>query len=432
MGDYASRTPKSRALYERARRVLPGGVSYGIRYFEPYPFYTAKARGSKLYDVDGNEYVDFWLGHTTLILGHSPPAVVQAVEKQLRNGTQYGTSHELEVLLAEQVAKMVPGAEMTRFTNSGTEANMYATRLARAYTRRDKIAKFEGGWHGGYDALHIAVKHPFDLPESAGLTAGATRDTIVLPFNNLDEVEKKLKNESVASIMIEPVQGSGGGVPAEKEFLKGLRELCDKKGVLLVFDEVITGFRLAPGGAGQYFGVRPDITVFGKILGGGFPVGALSGRTEIMEHLNSLAYKRPDCSFHGGTFAGNPITMTAGLATLKQLEDGRIINDLNKKGTRIRQKLSSIFGKERIDCRVVGAGSLFNTHFTKNEVKSALDASKADRKMLLAYDLALIANGAFLLPTHNGVISSAHSQEDVEKLFEETEKFAKQARFRLT
>lgn len=419
-------------MYERAKRVLPGGVSYGIRYFEPYPFFTAKARGSKLYDVDGNEYVDFWLGHTTLILGHSPSVVVQAVEEQLDNGTQYGTSHGLEVLLAEQIARMVPSAEMTRFTNSGTEANMYATRLARAYTKRDKAAKFEGGWHGGYDALHKAVKYPFGLPESAGLTAGATRDTIALPFNDLDGVEKKLKNEPVASIIIEPVQGSGGGIPAEKEFLKGLRELCDKEDILLVFDEVITGFRLAPGGAQQYFGVRPDITVFGKILGGGFPVGAFSGRTEIMEHLNTLAYKRPYYSFHGGTFSGNPITMTAGFATLKQLEDGRIINDLNKKGTRIRQKLSNIFGKEGIDCQVIGAGSIFNTHFTKKKVKNASVASKANRKMLLAYDLALIANGAFLLPTHNGVISCAHSEEDVEKLFEETERFARKANSRLT
>ena len=426
MGGYASKTPKSRALYERAKRVLPGGVSYGIRYFEPYLFYTARARGSRLYDVDGNEYVDFWLGHTALILGHSPPVVVQAVEKQLRNGTHYGTSHELEVLLAEQVAKMVPTAEMTRFTNSGTEANMYATRLARAYTRRDKVAKFEGGWHGGYDALHVAVKYPFDLPESGGVTAGATKDTIVLPFNDLDAVEKRLKNESVASVIIEPVQGAGGGVPAEKEFLKGLREVCSEKGILLVFDEVITGFRLAPGGAQQYFGVRPDITVFGKILGGGFPVGAFSGRTEIMEHLNSLAYKRPEYSFHGGTFTGNPITMTAGLATLKQLEDGHIINKLNKIGAKIRQNLGDIFGKKGVDVQTVGACSIFNTHFTKHAVNSASDAYKADRKMLLAYNLALIANGVFLLPTHNGVISSAHSEKDVDKLFEETEKFAKQ------
>jgi glutamate-1-semialdehyde 2,1-aminomutase len=183
---------------------------------------------------------------------------------------------------------------------------------------------------------------------------------------------------------------------------------------------------LAPGGAQQYFGVRPDIGVFGKILGGGFPVGAFSGRAEIMERLDSLAYKRPDCSFHGGTFAGNPITMTAGLATLKQLENGRIIDDLNRKGTKIRQQLSSIFGEKRIDCQVIGAGSIFNTHFTKREVKNASDAGKANRKMLLAYDLAMIANGVFLLPTHNGVISSAHSEEDIDELFRETEKFAGQ------
>jgi len=428
MGDYASKTRKSRRLYERAKEVLPAGVSYGIRYFEPYPFYTSRASGSRLYDVDGNEYIDFWLGHTALILGHSPSVVVEAVEKQLRNGTQYGTSHELEILLAEQVAKMVPGAEMTRFTNSGTEANMYATRLARAYTHREKVAKFEGGWHGGYDALHVAVKYPFDLPESAGLTFGAVQDTIVLPFNDLDAVEKKLKKESVALIIIEPVQGSGGGVPAEKEFLKGLRELCDENGIVLVFDEVITGFRLAPGGAQQYFDVEPDLTVFGKILGGGFPVGAFSGRKEMMEHLNSLAYGRPKYSFHGGTFAGNPITMTAGLATLKQLENGHIISKLNKTGSKIRRHLTNIFDRNGLDVQVVGAGSIFNTHFTKRPVKNASDAYKADRKMLLAYNLALIANGAFLLPTHNGVISFAHSQQDIEKLFEETENFAKQAK----
>ena len=171
MSSYVSKTPNSRILYERAKKVLPAGVSYAIRYFEPYPFYTARAKGSRLYDVDGNEYVDFWLGHTALILGHGYPAVTNAVRKQLQKGTHYGTCHELEIKLAEQVAKLVPNAQMTRFTNSGTEANMYATRLARAYAGKNKIAKFEGGWHGGYDALQVSVKYPFDLPESAGLTA---------------------------------------------------------------------------------------------------------------------------------------------------------------------------------------------------------------------------------------------------------------------
>jgi glutamate-1-semialdehyde 2,1-aminomutase len=423
--EYVSKTPKSKALYERAKRVLPAGVSYGIRYFEPYPFYTTKARGSKLYDVDGNEYVDFWLGHTTLILGHSPPVIVKAVKEQLENGTHYGTSHELEIQLAEKVADIVPNAEMTRFTNSGTEANMYTTRLARAYTGRSKIAKFEGGWHGGYDALHIGVKYPFNVPESAGLTTGALQDTVLLPFNNLEGVKERLKNEKVASIVIEPILGAGGGVVAEKEFLKGLREFCNEKDILLIFDEVITGFRLAPGGAQQYYGVTADIIVFGKILGGGFPIGAFCGNREIMKRLDMRIYERPQYAFHGGTFTANPITMKAGLATLRLLEDGGLINGLNKTGKKIREQLREIFEANGIDVQVVGDSSLFNVHFTKENIKDANTVFKADRKRLFDYNLNLIANGVFILPTHNGALSTAHSEEDIEKLFSETEKYAK-------
>lgn len=423
---YISKTRKSKELYERAKSVLPAGVSYAIRHFEPYPFYTARAKGSKLFDVDGNEYVDFWLGHTALILGHSPPIVVEAVKKQLENGTHYGTSHELEIKLAEQIVKIVASAEMVRFTNSGTEANMYATRLTRAYTGRTKIAKFEGGWHGGYDALHTSVKYPFNIPESAGLTTGALQDTIVLPFNDLERVRETLKNKEVASITIEPVLGAGGGIPAEKEFLKGLRELCDDKGILLIFDEVITGFRLAPGGGQQYYGTTPDITVFGKILGGGFPIGALCGRREIMERIDTLVYERPHYSFHGGTFAANPISMTAGLATLKVLEDGQLINELNNVGGKIREKLKEIFEANEVEVQVTGAGSLFNTHFTKGEVKDVRAASKADRKKQVDYHLNLIANGVFVLPTHAGALSTAHSETDIKKLLLETEKYARQ------
>ncbi|MEM3577422.1 MAG: aspartate aminotransferase family protein [Candidatus Bathyarchaeia archaeon] len=424
--NYISRTAKSRALYERAKRVLPAGVSYGIRFFEPYPFYTAKAKGSKLYDADGNEYIDFWLGHTALILGHSPKPVVEAVKRQLENGTHYGTCHELEIALAEQVMKMVPNVDMVRFTNSGTEANMYAVRLARAYAKRQKIAKFEGGWHGGYDALHVGVKYPFDMPESAGLTSGATRDTVLLPFNDIDGVRKKLQNEKdVAAIIIEPVLGAGGGIPAEKEFLKELREICDEKDILLIFDEVITGFRLAPGGAQQFFNVKSDITVLGKILGGGFPVGAFCGRREIMEKLDTTIYERPNYAFHGGTFTANPITMTAGLATLKILEDGKLINELNTLGDKIRKELKEIFEKSGVSVQITGASSIFNVHFTKEEVKDARATFRADRKKLLDYNLELIANGIFFLPTHNGTLSTAHTKNDIEKLFTETEKYAK-------
>lgn len=426
--EYLSKTPKSKILYERAKKVLPAGVSYGIRYFEPYPFYTAKAKGSKLYDVDGNEYIDFWLGHTALILGHSPKAVVDAVKKQVENGTHYGTAHELEISLAELVISMVPNVEMVRFTNSGTEANMYATRLARAYTGRNKIAKFEGGWHGGYDALHIGVKQPFNIPESAGLTAGALEDTVLLPFNDLEGVKNRLKNEKVASIVIEPVLGAGGGVVAEKEFLKGLREFCDEKDILLIFDEVITGFRLAPGGAQQFYGVNADIVVFGKILGGGFPIGAFCACKKIMERLNSQIYERPHYAFHGGTFTANPISMTAGLVTLKLLKDGKLIDALNVSGAKIRGQLKEIFDEYNVDAQITGDGSLFNVHFTKEKVKDANAVYRADRKRLIDYNLNLIADGIFFLPTHTGALSTAHSETDIEKLFSETKKYAKKCR----
>jgi len=425
MDDYISKTPTSRTLYNRAKIVLPAGVTYGIRYFEPYPFFVAKARGSKLWDVDGNEYIDFWLGHTALILGHSPREVVKAVQKQLENGTLYGVSHELEVTLAEQVAKMVPSAEMVRFTNSGTEANMYATRLARAFTGRNTIAKFEGGWHGGYDALHIGVKQPFDLPESAGLTRGALQDTILLPFNDLEGVEKRLRNEHPASIVVEPMLGAGGGIPAEKEFLRGLREFCDKSDILLIFDEVITGFRLAPGGGQEYYGVKPDITVLGKILGGGFPIGAFCGSRKIMKRLDITTYKRPHYSFHGGTFSGNPITMTAGLATLKILEDGKVTTRLNRLGDKIRTTIQQVFDKHGIDVQMVGAGSIFNTHFAKEPIRDAFAAFRADKKKLFDYNMALMTNGVFFLPTHAQALSTAHSKADIEKLFNETEAFAR-------
>jgi glutamate-1-semialdehyde 2,1-aminomutase len=424
--EYTSRTSKSRSLYERAKRVLPAGVSYGIRYFEPYPFYTARAQGSKLYDVDGNEYVDFWLGHTALILGHSPPEVVEAVKKQLENGTQYGTSHELEVNLAEQVARMVPRAQMIRFTNSGTEANMYAVRLARAYTGKSRIAKFEGGWHGGYDALHKGVKYPFTLPESAGLTVGATRETLLLPFNDSVGVEEKLRHESeVAAMIVEPVLGGGGGIPAEETFLKALRKICNEKKILLVFDEVITGFRLAPGGAQQYYNVEPDLTVFGKILGGGFPVGAFCGPREIMERLDASVYERPHFSFHGGTFSANPITMTAGLTTLKILEDGRLINKLNMLGEKVRERIRRSFEENGVAAQVTGTSSLFNVHFTKEKVKDASDVFRADRKKQIEYDLDLIRNGIFVLPTHTAALSTAHSETDIEKLLSVTEAYAR-------
>jgi len=421
---YLSMTAGSKKLYERAEKVLPAGVSYFIRFIEPYPFYTARAKGSKLYDVDGNTYIDFWMGHYALILGHSPPEVIREVRRQLDKGAHYGTAHELEIALAEQVVKMVSSVQMVRFTNSGTEASMYATRLVRTVTKRDCIGKFEGGWHGGYDPLHVAVKHPFDVPESNGLTKGALQDTIVLPFNRIEPVRKILKKEKLAAVFIEPLLGSGGCIPAEIDFLKELRELCTESGTLLVFDEIITGFRLAPGGAQQFFGVRPDVTIFGKILGGGFPIGAIAASREIMEHMNPLMYKRPKFSFHGGTFCANPITMTAGLTTLKRLQDGKLINQLNKEGDYMRKQLRDVFERKDIDFQITGAGSLWHTHFTKERIVDSKAAARADREKLTRYHMHLVENGVFFLPRKAGALSIAHSRNDLQKLISETERFA--------
>jgi len=423
---YISKTSKSRKLHDRAKKLLPAGVSYFVRHFEPYPFYTREAKGSKIVDIDGNEYVDFWMGHYTLILGHSPPEVVKAVRNQIEKGFHYGSSHELEVAMAEQIVKMVPSAKMVRFTNSGTEAAMYATRLARTYTDKEKIVKIEGCWHGGYDALHKAVKPPFDIAETSGITSGVSKDTITIPFNNLQEARKKLKKEEFAAIIAEPVLGAGGCIPAEREFLKGLREICTEKHALLVFDEVITGFRLSPGGAQQYFGISPDITILGKIMGGGLPVGAIAGSREIMERMDPTLYERPKFSFHGGTFCANPVVIAAGLATLKELEDGKLQNELNKSGNKIRQQLAEVFERKNVDAQIIGISSLFQTHFTREKLMDVEGVFRADRKKLEDYHLYLITKGVFFLPTKLGALSRAHSEEDMEKLITETENYVRE------
>jgi len=376
-----------------------------------------------LYDVDGNEYVDFWIGHYALILGHSPPTVMREVRRQLDKGTHYGTAHELEISLAKQVVRMVPSAQMIRFTNSGTEAVMYATRLARAVTSKDGIGKFEGGWHGGYDALHVAVKQPFDVAESNGLTKGAVQDTVILPYNKIEPIRKILKREKLAAIFVEPVMVSGGCIPATVDFLEELRELCTENNTLLVFDEIITGFRLAPGGAQQLVKVKPDIIVLGKILGGGFPIGAIAASREIMEHMNPLTYQRPNFAFHGGTFTANPITMTAGLATLKALEDGQLINRLNKQGDYLRKQLRDIFQQKNLDVQVTGASSLWHTHFIKEKIEDTNAAARANKERLTKYHMHLIENGVFFLPGKAGALSTAHTRADLERLLSETENF---------
>lgn len=429
MSRYESSTPRSRELFNLAQRFLPGGVSYSIRYFEPYPFYVSRAAGQKLWDVDGNMYTDYWIGHGAKIMGHSYPPVIETIRKQIELGIHVGLPHEWEIKLAEQIRRMVPSVEKIRFTNSGTEANMYAVRLARAYTKRSSIIKFEGNWHGGYDALHIAVSPPYEKLY-AGLTSGAVKDTVVLPYNNLEAVEKAVEKIELAGIIVEPVAGAGGMIPAEREFLKGLRELCDKVGALLIFDEVITGFRLSSGGAQKIYGVTPDITTFGKIVGGGeFAVGAFGGRDEVMELLDQLKYRNyHERVFQGGTFSANMLMTSAGYTLLSELERrNEIYSYLDSLGEKLRRNIGEILEKNGLGY-TTGIGSLVGVHFTPLKPKDVKTAQTLkDREKAKKYFRHLLENNILALTNENPqfFISAAHTLEDIDKVIQVTEEYAK-------
>lgn len=365
---YREKTKRSMELFERARRVLPGGVTYAIRYFSPYPLFIEKAKGSRVWDVDSNEYIDLWMGHGTHILGHSPDIVVEAVNKISREGTHFGYENPYAVEYAEFLTKTLPSVEQIRFSSSGTEANMYAIRLARSYTKRRYILKFEGGWHGGLDQLHIGVSPPYNDPETQGLPQDLLRYTLVAPYNSIESVEKLLRIYDVAAVLIEPVLGAGGCIEAKTEFLRELRRLTEENGALLIFDEVITGFRLAYGGAQEYYNVRADLVVYGKIIGGGYPgAGAFGGKSYIMDYLDQV--KRPrgrDRSGHGGTFVGNPVTSVAGYVLTKYLYENKYLyTEFNELWDWAREKIDEICDQHDRVCWATGAGNMVGVHFTK-------------------------------------------------------------------
>lgn len=427
---YEKRTLKSRKIFERAKKVFPAGVSYRIRSIKPYPFYVSKAKGSKVTDVNGNTYTDYWCGHFALILGHAPPKVVRAVKEQAERGFHYGISHEQELKLAEQICKMVPSAQLLRFCGSGTEANMFAARLARTYTHRVKIGKFEGNWHGAYDPLHIAIKPPFDKLPSGGLTEGTLKDTVVLPYNNLDETRRIMSEQELASVTIEPVMGAGGMIPAKTDFLRGLAELCRERGTLLIFDEVITGFRLGPGGAQKKWNIIPDLTILGKIPGGGLPIGAVTGKREIMEHMDHTKYEVPEYCSHGGTQIGNPMAMTAGLMTLRILEKKAVYRKIDALGEKVRHGLNDIFGHAGFDFQATGVGSLFGCHFTKVPVIDSVAASAGNKRLSERFCRHLLERRVLALTTDlvHCAVSNAHTRKDIEEFLSRAEEFARQAR----
>jgi glutamate-1-semialdehyde 2,1-aminomutase len=419
---YRKRTRASAGLFSRANRVLPGGVCHTIRYFPPYPFYVKRAGKARVWDQDDNEYIDFWMGHTALILGHTPPTVIQGIREQASIGCQWGMVNDLQIALAELVVESVPCAEMVRFCNTGAEATMYACRLARGFTGRTRVAKMQGGWHGFNTDLLSHIHFPMETPESLGVS-GARSDAVALPFNDvegsLDLIRKNGKN--LAAIILEPVLGSMGFLPANPDYLRALREAADETGALLIFDEIITGFRLSLGGGQEYFGVTPDMATLGKILGGGMPVGAIAGSEEVLSLSDSTrASKGESVAIGGGTFSCNPVTMRAGLETLRYLRSHPEIYDrIANLGKRAREAIESNLAAEDRFVACTGIGSLFRTHFALEEVdglRTAAEVAEKTDKDLLGWMKLAMANRGIFLVEGGGSVSTAHTKDDVERL----------------
>jgi glutamate-1-semialdehyde 2,1-aminomutase len=427
--DYQARTGSSKELFERAKRFIPGGSAYAIRYFEPYPFYVKKAKGSKIWDVDGNEYIDFWLVHFGAIFGHGYEPVISAVREQLELGAHLGWCNEWEVKWAEKVAEWFD-VEKVKPANSGTESNMYAVRLAKAYTGRKKVGKMEGGWHGGFDGLNKAVNYPYDKP--ASLHANNAEDTIALPFNDLDNLVKRVPKKEVACIIVEPMLGSAGAIPAKEEFLKGLREFCDSNGIVLIFDEVITGFR-HPGGLQRYYNVKPDLTTMGKTAGGQYFAGAggICGISDIMDLLDQTSRRNFwERSSHGGTFVGNAITMKAGYVTISELQRraDQVYPYIDSLGGYGMRKLNEALEDNRFEAYVSGVCSMFGLHFTKEEPINGETAERTKDRMMCSELFAyLVQKGiAYLSPrVPHFTVSEAHRYEEVQYLADKIGEFLK-------
>lgn len=404
----------SQELFEESKKIIPGGVSSPVRAFKPYPFFVDKGEGSYIYDVDGNCYIDHCLAYGPLILGHADKTVVSDLTNQLTMGTAYGAPTENEIKLSREVINRIPSAEMVRFTNSGTEATMSAIRVARGFTKRDKIVKFEGAYHGAHDyCLVKGGSGAACLPDSLGIPLDTTKNTLTVPFNDEEALTELIEKEgeNIACIIMEVVMGNIGCVEPKDGYLEFLRKITEENGIVLIFDEVITGFRLATGGAQEYYGVTPDMTTLGKIVGGGLPMGAFCGKKEIMELVapNGPVYQ-------AGTFSGNPISVQAGLSTLKQLNKD-FYTSLNKKGEFLRSNIRDIVDELSLEISPVGLGSMFQIYFNPNEVTNYAEAQESDSERFLVYFRQLLKEGVFIPPSQFecNFISSAHEMEDLEK-----------------
>ncbi len=416
------KTIKSEKLFKKALNLIPGGVNSPVRAFKAVnskPLFITKASGSKIWDVDGNKFIDYVMSWGPLILGHAHQEVISAVKNVLKNGTSYGAPTEIEVKLAELIKKMMPSVELVRMVTSGTEATMSAIRLARAYTGRKKIIKFEGCYHGHADSFLVKAGSgatTLGIPSSPGVPDELAALTLNAKFNDINSVEKLImenKNE-IACIIVEPVPGNMGVVLPKDDFLLKLRQICDDEKILLVFDEVITGFRLAPGGAQELFGVKADLTTLGKIIGGGFPVGAYGGKKEIME---LVAPSGP--VYQAGTLSGNPIAMTAGYATLKILYENRrkIYKQLEEKAKTLTENFKVIAQKNNVKIQINQIASMMTIFFAEGEVNDYETALKSDTNKFARFFNLMLENGIYLPPSQFEAmfLSTAHSDDDVER-----------------
>ena len=420
------KTDNSRAFFQRAQLSIPGGVSSPVRACKSVgcdPVFIERANGSKVYDVDGNEYVDFVCSWGPMILGHNHPTVATAIKEALAKGTSFGAPTPLEVELAEMVCQAMPAVEKVRFVNSGTEATMSAIRLARGYTKKNVVVKFDGCYHGHADAFLVKAGSgvvTLGIPGSPGVPDDVVKNTISIPYNDFETLEKTLKDDSlnIACVIMEPVAANMGVIAAAPGFLEKVRELTTAHGILLIFDEVITGFRLSLGGAQAKFNIMPDLTCMGKIIGGGLPVGAYGGRKEIM---SMVAPEGP--VYQAGTLSGNPLAMAAGIATLKVLNTPGFYERLDKKATAFADALEALAKKYSLPTTLNRVGSVITTFFTSTPVTDFTSAMKSDTTKFAIFYKDMLAQGIYLAPSQfeAAFISDAHTSEDLEKALAKTE-----------